>query len=359
MEKRRSMDLLFFLLALLIPFCVEAQNRDVEALVEENLALLPTQDDSQYGKVIRALASAGEQGVVLIAQRIKPDDAEENEKYEYALNSMADYVMRVGDRSLRAGLVRGLTQAVDRSTDNPTKAFLLSTLTKCATSEEYEVYLKYLDDPYLQDFALSGMAQLPGVDEQVVKLIQADKAPRLKLAYLAYFRKLEGVESTLLGWLPGADEKTTSSIYQALTVCGSSKSVKALGKASRRVGYDIDPTGATDAWLQILHQKGKPKDQAKAGKIFSQLQKPGYRAAGLLLRMKAAGKKCPQVILQALADEDVQYRATALDYAEECVGENIYGLVAEKFQTLSPEAQADVTLWLQNHHKESVLHENR
>lgn len=330
---------------------VDSRNRTVETIIVDGLGQLPTQNAKKYNEVISEFAATGEKGLLLLAEKMVPADKGENSKYEYAINSTVDYVMAPGNEKYRSAIVSGLVKALDKCTDNPNKSFLMSELQKCATANEFGVFEKYLGDSYLQDFAISGIAKLPGVDNKVVELINAEKAPKDKLAYLAYFKKLNGVEDKLLSWLPGADEKTTTAIYNALTVCGSDKSAKVLAAASKKVGYDDDATGATDSYLQLLNNLSDAKTVTAAGKAFSKVTKPGFRAAGLRLMMKSAGSKAPSVILNALKDKDIQYRNTALDFAKEYAGEGIFSTVASKFKSLSPEAQTDVVRWLGNNGK--------
>ncbi len=329
---------------------VDSRNRTVETIIIDGLGQLPTQNAKKYNEVIGEFAATGEKGMLLLAEKLVPADKGQNSKYEYAINSTVDYVMAPGNEKYRSAVVSALVKALDKCTDNPNKAFLMSELQKCATANEFGVYEKYLNDKYLQDYAISGIAKLPGVDNKVVELINAEKAPKAKLAYLAYFKQLNGVEDKLLSWLP-ADEKTTAAIYNALTVCGSEKSAKVLAAAAKKVAYDDDATGATDSYLQLMNNFSDAKTVTAAGKAFSKAAKPGFRAAGLRLMMKAAGSKASNVVLNALKDKDIQYRNTALDFAKEFAGEGIFSTVANKFKSFTPAAQTDIVSWLGNNGK--------
>lgn len=236
---------------------VLAQTESVEVIVKESLEQLPSEDAQSYCNVMERLASTGEKGIVEIAGQMMPADKGENAQFEYAINGVVDYTLRKGNEKYRAGIIEGLVKALNGCSDNPHKAFLMSELQKCATPKKFGVFCKYLSDPYLQDFAISGIAKLQGADKKVLKLIKSEKAPREKLAYLAYFKQLKKAEKTLLNWLPTADERTKASIYMALTTCGSAKSMKVLEEAAKNVDFKIDATSATDAYLRLKEKLGQ------------------------------------------------------------------------------------------------------
>lgn len=253
----KNLRLTFVMSSLLLGLSTWAQTGNVETTVKECLEQLPTQDSKTYGQTMERLAACGGEGIVLLSSQMDRAGKAQDAKYEYAIGGIVDYTMMKGTEKNRAGIIDGLTQALKACTDNPNRAFLMSELQKCGTAREFRVYCNYLNDAYLQDYAISGIAKLPGVDKKTVKLIKSAKAPREKLAYLAYFKKLKGAEKTLLRWLPEADEKTKASIYMALTTCGSNKSLPILEEAARNVDYKVDATGATDAYLQLKENLGK------------------------------------------------------------------------------------------------------
>lgn len=230
---------------------------DVGMIVMEGLNKLPLQDTQSYNEVMESMAVAGKNAIILIADQMNAAEWDQRSKLEYAIDGVVDYTMMTGKKKYRSGVVNGLTTALYNCSDNPNKAFLLSELQKCATAREFDVFRRYLSDPYLQDYAISGIAQLKGIDRQTVKLIKAEAAPREKLAYLAYFKQLKGVEKTLLNWLPDADEKTKASIYMALITCGSERSLKVLQEAAHDVGYKTDATGVMDAYLRLAEKMVK------------------------------------------------------------------------------------------------------
>ena len=90
---------------------------------------------------------------------------------------------------------------------------------------------RYLDDPYLADYALRALVSTPGTE--ALLLAEAGKddltaARKHALAYAFAEKRLAAAEPFLLTWLEGADAQTAEQIYNALAACGSQASVKPL-----------------------------------------------------------------------------------------------------------------------------------
>jgi len=353
--KNYKYALILFILFIGFGMTVSAQEQDsrhrtVETIIADGLAQLPAQDSNTYNQIMSEFASTGQKGIQMLAGMLKPADKNKNASFEYAINGMVNYATTPGKENLLAPIRQGLIDGLEQCTDKTNQAFLMSQLQKCATSKEASVFEKYLSDSYLQDFAIRGLAATPGIDNEIINLIKEEKAPKSSLAYLAYFKKLKGVEPILLSWLKGADEKTLTSVYNALTVCGSTASIKELQKAAQQKNFALENTSATDSYLQLLNNLSDSKEVPSAAKQLLKDSKQAIRCAGLRLLLKSDKKNAAKNILAALKDPNIQYRNTALFFAKDFVGEGIIDQITNKFNSLPTDAQADVVSWLGNNH---------
>ena len=333
----------------------DSRQRTVETVITDNLAQLPVSSSKEYNEVIGEMAATGQKGMEMLASMLKPADKAKNATFEYAINSIVNYVNVAGKENLQDGIRKGLINGLEKCTDNANRAFLLTELNKLATASEYSLYEKLLGDAYLQDYAIRGLAQIPGINSQVVELLKSQKAPKSALAYLAYERNLKGVEPILLEWAKESDEKTLDAVYNALTVCGSTASVKTLQAAAKAKGFALDPTSATDAYLQLLENLDDNVVVLKAAKELVKSQIPAIRCTGMELILKSDNKNVVKNILAALKDNDIQYRVTALDFAKQYAGEDIFNTVAGKFASYQTAAQADIVRWLGSNHIASQI----
>lgn len=357
----------FILVITFLLFCVtsyaeqlDSRHRSIETIIADGLAQLPTKDVKTYNQVIGEIANTGFEGIQMLSSMLVPADKGENAKFEYAINSTVNYAMIPGNENLRTGIRKGLIAGLDKCTDNANKAFLMTELQKCATSADFSVFEKYLDDSYLKNFAVRGLATIPGINDKIISLMKSKKITSVDFAdmsYLVYFRKIKepDVEKLLLKWLNGADKKTTSSIYNALTIFDTSESIAVLGSAAKKNDFDNDLSGATDCYLQVLDKAKATKTVIKAANELMKNDKIAVRCAGLTLLLKKCGNKAPKVILQTLKNKNKEYRNTALLLAKESAGEGIFDIVAKKSHVFSPETQTDIIRWLGNNHVASQI----
>ena len=158
---------------------LDSRNRTVETVVIDNLGQLPAQNARKYNQVMDELASTGEKGITLLAGMLGPVATTNNATFEYALNSVVDYVTAAGKESLRDGVRKGIVNGLAKAADKDNKAFLLTQLQKIATPSEAGIFESYLQDSYLQDYAVRGLAALPGIDTKVIDLMKSVDATQL------------------------------------------------------------------------------------------------------------------------------------------------------------------------------------
>lgn len=340
---------LFLIAAMQLPAQVDSRNRAPETVVADGLAQLPASKHNTYTTVMSELASTGEKGVGIIANMYSSATDDKTATFEYALNGLTDYVLSSDNKQGTAGLRKGLAKAVDACKDNARKAYLLSLLGRCATSEEVVQIESYLSDAYLSDYAVRALAAIPGIDNEMTALVKAGGAPKSALANIAYQRALKQTEPTLIAWTDGADDETRAAIYNALITCGGSQSIQLLASAAKKAGFQPDKTGAVEAYIRLLENSAPDAatlQQAAKGLIGSKV--PAMRCAGLRFLLAASADNASQNVIKALKDKDIEYRNTALDYASQNCKETIYADVAKAFGKLSRDAKLDVVRWFGN-----------
>ncbi len=350
---KRSLSLIFLSLCLCIGFSAFAQldsrNRTAETIISDGLAQLPAKNQATYNEVIGEMAATGQKGILMLADRLKPADNNQNALFEYAIDAIASYATRTDDANLRKSIHDGLVEALKKCTDDPNRAFLMTQLSKLAASGDAEVFASYLSDPYLRNFAINGLALVPGDEEMVADIINSASAPEAELAYVAYFKKLKNVEPTLISWTLSTDPKILASVYNALAVCGTDASIAPLKKAAKAKNYVNDPTGANDAYLRLLTNLDS-KAALAAAKELTKVPADYTRCAALAIVLDKDRTNATKNVLTALKDNNIAYRNAALLVAPKFAGDGIFAEVAGKFKSLSPAAKIDVLNWLGNNH---------
>lgn len=354
---KRSLSFILLSLLLCVGFSsfaqLDSRNRTAETVISDGLAQLPAKNQATYNEVIGEMAATGQKGIEMLAGMLKPADKNQNAVFEYAIDAIVSYATHADNASVRQGIHDGLIEGLKKCSDDANRAFLMTQLNKLASKGDAQFYASYLSDPYLRHYAISGLALVPDDEEMLVDIIN-NSAPDADLAYVAYFKKLKGVEPALLKWMESSDDAVLAAVYNALAVCGSDAAIKPMQKAAKAVKFANDPTGAVDAYLRLLANLGDA-NAVKAAKELTKVNNDYVRCAALGIILDADKANATKNILAALKDKDIKYRNTALLAAQNAAGDGIFDVVASNFKSLSPAAKLDVINWLGNNHVASQV----
>ena len=359
------MKKLFIILAFaaLLPWSVVAQDarmRTSETVIADALNQLPASEKKTFDTVMGELVSTGAEGIAQVAGMLVPAADGKNAIVEYALNGVVAYATTPGKDAEKAVVRQGLKQALETCTDNPNKAFLLTLLRNCGEAEDAPVFMKYLNDEYLAEWAISALISIDGTEEVLLDLMKKEAAPKAMLAHAAGIKKMASAEPILLAWLKGTDASTTRAIYQSLAQCGTPLSLPVLGQAAKKVAYDWEASDATAAYLRLLRKlvaDGQGKVVSTAAKsLLKATDKTHVRGAALDIIVAVDGQKALPYLTAALKDNCREYRVNALRLSESIADEAWYATVANtlKGKAAAP-VKADILNWLGTNHVASQV----
>lgn len=359
------MKKIFLLLALVLalPFSVmsqDARNRTSQTIVADALAQLPVANQNNYEKVMGEIAGTGADGIKQLASMLVPADKGENATVEHALNGVVAYVSAPGREAECAEVRKGLIEAIKTTTDNPNRAFLMTLLRNCATTDDVAVFESYVSDPYLREWAIAGLTTLPGGEDAILRLIENNGAPNDVLANAAGSMKIAAAEPVIINWAKEVSGRDAAPFYRALGNIGGSKSVSVLSKAAKKQNYSWEPDAATESYVILLNNmvaNGNVKEAVSAAKkLMKDADKPNVRSAALQIITSQEGKKAIPVVIKALSDPDRGYRVNALRLAQPFADNDLYEelnkILASKNET---EVKADIINWYGANHVESQI----
>ena len=361
------MKKLFIILALaaLLPWSVAAQDarmRTSETIIADGLNQLPASEKKTFDTVMGELVSTGAEGIAQIAGMLVPASEGKNAVVEYALNGVVAYATTPGKDAEKAVVRQGLKQALEACTDNPNKAFLLTLLRNCGVAEDAPTFVKYLNDEYLSEWAISGLTSIDGTEEILLDLMKKEAAPKVALAHVAGIKRMASAEPILLAWLKNADAPTARAIYQSLAQCGTSLSLPVLGKAAKKVGYAWEESDATAAYLRLMKKlvaEGQAKSAVVAAKaLLKDTDKSHVRGAALDIVVSVDGKKALPYLIAALKNDNRDYRVNALRLSGSIADEAWYATLAKTLKgKADASVKADILNWLGTNHVESQVDE--
>ena len=338
----------------------DARNRVTSTIIADALASLPAETPEVYNKTMDELARTGAEGIESICAMLRPAaEGVNNSAIEYAIYGVASYVSE-DHLTLQNGVRAGLKKAIDKCTDKPTQAFLMTALEVCATAEDAEYFASKLSDEYLANFAARSLATIEG-SEPVVKNLIANQAEnglsKKLLAQIASYKHIPSVEATLLGWLAGATDQEKAQINLALGSCGSADAVKTLAAAAAQANYAFETTDAYGAYTNLLNRmvKENPAVAEKQAKKLMKQEAANVRLEGLDILVQLKGKETTPLVLKALKDDCRQYRYGALRAAEAYACGCTYAAVAEQLAKADDAAEIDILNWLGANHATSQI----
>ena len=338
----------------------DARNRVTSTIIADALATLPAETPEAYNKTMDELAKTGAEGIETICAMLRPAaEGVNNSAIEYAIHGVASYVSE-DHLTLQNGVRAGLKNAINKATNKPIQAFLMTALEVCATAEDAEFFAEKLSDEYLANFAARSLAQIEGTEPVVKSLIanQSENGLSKKLlAQIASYKHIPAIEATLLEWLKGADEAETTQINLALASCGSADAVKVLAAAAAEANYAFETTDAYGAYTNILNRmvKENPAVAEKAAKKLMKQDAANVRLEGLDILVQLHGNQTTPLVLKALGDDCRQYRYGALRAAEAYACGCTYAAVAEKLAKADDAAEVDILNWLGANHAASQI----
>ena len=335
----------------------DARGRATSTIVADALAQLPAELPATYNQVMAELASTGAEGIEQLALMLSPmAEGVNNSAVEYAVNGVASYVSKDG-AAQRDAVRAGLKAAIEKTSDNPNKAFLMTALQICATAEDAEFYAGYLKDQYQGNFAARALASIHGTEPVVYELMKnqaQNGVSKVLLAQIAsYKHHFHDAEPIVIEWLKGATPELTTQIYLALGAWGGADAAKVLGAAAKEVGYTFEPTDAYGAYLTLLNGhliKHEPKIVEKEAKKMMKFPKSNVRLAGLDLLVQMKGAATTPMVVKALADDCREYRYGAMRLSEAYADDNTYAAVAGELANVEDAAKVDILNWLGAQH---------
>lgn len=148
-------------------------NRTSKTIVADVLAQMPAEQQAEYNKLINDLSSTGEEGVLMLINKINAPGKGSNSNVDYALSGLTHYVMAKGEENARLATANAYLKALDKVSDRETKAFIIRQLQLLGKDECVDTLANYLNDE-----SLSGPAA------RALSAIRTDNAKKVLVASL-------------------------------------------------------------------------------------------------------------------------------------------------------------------------------
>lgn len=302
-------------LAVLIPVSAVAQSA-----VADLLAKLPAQNAADFDAVMADLVKLGPPAILELGAMMLPPGAGDNTSAEFALNGLANYVMRPGAENERKMAAEALLQALHAAADNDVKAFLIRQLQIAGREEAVMPLGALLTDEALYEPAAQALLairtpEVSGFFAEALKTVQGKNQITIIKA-LGEMRCAAAVPDILpLAKSPDAAVRETASLALADIAApeASPLLVEALHTAA---GYDY--VRAASNYLLYARRRAQAGDPATCEAICRELLKsPEVNIASSALDhlVTLLGEKGFPEVLAAMDRPDPELRGAALRLA--------------------------------------------
>jgi len=332
-------------------------NRTTQTVIADAVAQMPAGTQKKYDKLIADLVSTGDAGVQSLIDMIQSPGKGSNAQVEYALSGLSHYVMAKGQENARLATSNAYIQALERVEERETKAFIIRQLQLIGKDEAIKAL-----SPYLNTEALSGPAA-----RALASINTPEAANALKSALMRRMgtpvtqrdivmaigeARMVGMEDLIKGFLTAPDENLKRTAFYTISRTGSSASLKELGDAAKAAGFQVENTGANEAYIQLIKRvaDSDPKAAEKAAAtLLKDATKAGVthtRIAALEQLIEINQQGATKLVINALKDPCKEYRNAALNFASAYAGEADYVEIMKTMLKAKAEVKVDIINWI-------------
>jgi HEAT repeat protein len=279
---------------------------------------------------------------------------------KFTLANRAYYVTQANQEENRKIAARAYGAALLKATDPETKAFFISLLQICGDSKSVPILKLYLSNKRLCDPAARALIQIKSPEAKVA-LLAGLKTAGSKVAVIAALGQLRylGALDELTALTNAKDPLIKRTALLALANVGSGSSEPVMAAAAAKSHYKVDSTGATVAYLlyaQRLAQNWPPGPAVlSTGKLLKNSPDVHIRSAALKLLTEIRSDDATALLMNAVDDNDPEYRAAAFRIADKNMTSDKAMLWIQKAEHSTAEVKAGVITLLGNSKQTAAL----
>jgi len=340
-----------FLLLILAPLFLVAQDqRLVKTKVADAMALLPARDNHQAARVYQDLVTLGDEGLLLVTDGVQPNGIDEGIPYRYAVSLLTHYA---NTQQEKAKIERAYLVALKKAGNAEVKAYFMDNLKLVGSNESVSVLTAFISDKESYDPAISTLVSIGSEDARkaIMNALPGQSAStqvRLIKAIGELNHQPALASVTTFATSENALLKKQALWTIALMADGSSYNV--LLQQAKSVGFKNDPTEATTALIEYLHQMTTKGNNALVKEISKALldnttdaSQQHFRLAALKALIKVDAEKSVATLIKERSRFDDEYRKEVLKIAVSSAGTPAaLKLWQKEYKKSTGTAQADI-----------------
>ena len=353
--KLNKITRIFFLIFFLVPLFLLAQDqRLVKTKVADALALLPATDNQQAARIFQDLINLGDEGLQLVTDGVQPNGVAEGIPSRYAVSLLTHHA---STKEQKVKIERAYLEALKKTTNTEVKSYFMDNLKLVGSNESVAVLSAYIGDKEIYDPAISTLVRIGSEDASKALMNSLPNQPastqvRLikALGELKYLPALATIT-------PFASSDNTLLKKQALwtiALMADASSYQVLLQQAKNVGFKNDPTEATTALVEYLHQMTSKGNSALVKEICKALldnttdaSQQHFRLAGLKGLVQVDSEGTVATLIKERSRFDSEYQKEVLKIAVSSAGSpNALKLWQKEYKKSTGSEQADILAML-------------
>jgi len=324
----QKMTILIFLILTIGIFAQD--NRTLDTKVADILAQMPTKNLTHLDKVMSELLELGSEGFQKTALLLTPPGVGDDTAVRFALNSLARYASQFGMYEARAFTEDNLLIALKKQNNVEVKTFLLNQLNLVASKKSIPEIKEYLTDEELCEPATQTLLSLndKSVAKEFLKALPSAKG-KAKTTLVRALGQLKCSHSVdkITPLIHANDQWMQRTALAALANIGSPNSYETLLEAAEEVDFQYDVTNAAKAFINYTDRLGEQNEielmEDACEEIFDANRSTELLhnySSGLAIYAKYLGYEVTPLLLEAMDNEDIEFRYSVLNLAENIGG---------------------------------------
>lgn len=342
---------IIFLIFILAPLFLSAQDqRLVKTKVADALALLPANDNQQAARIFQDLITLGDEGLQLVTDGVQPNGMSEGIASRYAVSLLTHYATT---KDQKTKIEKAYLAALKKATNTEVKAYFMDNLKVVGSNESVAVLKEYIGDKESYDPAISTLVRI-GTEDASKALMNAlpnqPESTQVRLIKALGELNYQPALASITSFTSSENALLKKQALWTIALMADASSYQVLLQQAKNVGFKNDPTEATTALVEYLHQitsKGNSPLVREISKALmdntTDASQQHFRLAGL----KGIAYVDPQGSVTMLIKErsrfDAEYQKEILKIAGSSAGSPAaLKLWQKEYKKATGSAQADI-----------------
>jgi len=349
--KIKNITRIILLLFILAPLFLSAQDqRLVKTKVADVLALLPASDNQQAARLFKEIITLGDEGLMLVTDGVQPNGMAEGISSRYAVSLLTHYVTTKEDK---AKIERAYLAALKKATDAEVKAYFMDNLKLVGSNESVTVLKEYIGNQESYDPAISTLVAIGSEDarKSLLNALPNQSAPaQVRLIKALGELNHQPALAAITAFASNENALLKKQALWTIALLADASSYPVLLQQAKSVAFKNDPTEATTALVEYLHQMMTKGNTALVKEISKTLldntndaSQQHFRLAALKAAAHADAAATTATLIKERVRFDSEYQKEVLKIAVASAGTaDALKLWQKEYKKSTDAAQADI-----------------